>query len=62
MTKQNKGFTLMAVAMVMLMGIGGGVEFMSPDAGYAAWATVLMILIYSVVIGLIGFSYTQEGK
>lgn len=62
MTKQNKGFTLMAIALIMMMGIAGGVEFMSPDAGFAAWGTVLMTLIYSVVIGLIGFSYTQEGK
>lgn len=62
MTKQTKGFILMTVAILMMIGIAGAVEFMSPDAGYIEWASVLLSLICPAVVGLLGFSYMQEAN
>ena len=50
----NTGFILNVLSLIMLIGIGGSVENMPPDAGGAAWLFVLLEPAGAVGVGLIG--------
>jgi hypothetical protein len=60
MTSGTKGFLFIMVAVVIMLGVGGGASSLPPDAGFFDWAGIFVAVIVAFVSGLLGVSYVNE--
>jgi|688.fasta_scaffold1172509_2 hypothetical protein len=60
MTSDTKGFLFLVTAGLIMLGVGGGVSQLPPDAGYFQWAGLLLALIVAFISGVLGYSYVNE--
>jgi hypothetical protein len=56
------GFGLVLFSVILLAGIGGGIDMIPPDAGFVEWLSIACLAIGALAAGLLGVSFINEGE
>lgn len=56
------GFGLVVFSIILLVGIGGGIDNMPPDAGFMQWVSLACLALGGLASGLLGVSFIDKGE